>query len=125
MNSAEDLLEASERIRHALLNNDVDSLGQLVAEDYCGFDPNGDQHDRAAMLQAYGPGGVRLQRYETSDVSTRIVGDVGLVTGVGALGGRYGEHRFEHQLRFLDVYVRRGSTWLLLVSQVTELRRDK
>jgi hypothetical protein len=56
-------------------------------------------------------------------VATRIVGDVGLVMGLGTLSGTYGEHQFEHELRFLDVYVRRGSTWRLSVSQVTEVGR--
>ncbi len=74
------------------------------------------------LLQAYGPGGVQLLKYETTDVTTRIVGNVGLVMGLGALQGRYGDQTFRHNLRFLDVYVRRGSAWLLWVSQVTELQ---
>jgi hypothetical protein len=122
LNATQDLLEASDRIRRALLDNDADALRQLVADDYSGIGPDGDEHDRAVMLQAYGPGGVRLDNYETRDVTTRIVGDVGLVMGVGTLSGRHGDHRFEHRLRFLDVYVYRGSTWLLSVSQVTALR---
>jgi ketosteroid isomerase-like protein len=122
LNTIEDLLEACEGIRQALLNNDVAALVQLVADDYCGFDPNGGKQDRAMMLQAYGPGGVQLDTYETIDVTTRVLGDVGLVMGVGTLSGRYGEHQFEHSLRFLDVYVHRGSAWLLSVSQVTELK---
>jgi ketosteroid isomerase-like protein len=117
----EDLLHASAAVRRALLDNDVDALGRLVADDYCGFDPTGCRQDRPMLLEAYGPGGVQLLKYETSDVTTRIVGDVGLVMGLGALKGRYGDHTFEHNLRFLDVYVHRGSAWLLLVSQVTEL----
>ena len=122
MTTTEALLEASESIRHALLANDTDSLARLLADDYRGFDPNGGTQDRAMLLGAYGPGGVRLERYETSEVTTRVVGDVGLVMGVGTLGGRYGEHRFDHRVRFLDVFVQRGSTWQLSVSQVTELR---
>lgn len=122
MTPAEDLLVTFEAIRHALLHNDADSLLRLVAEDYCGFAPTGDRQDRSMLLQAYGPAGVRLSRFETSDVTTRILGDVGLVMGLGVLSGRYGDQHFHHHLRFLDVYVRRGSTWLLSVSQVTELQ---
>ena len=121
MNTTEDLLQVSAAIRNALLNNDADSLLRLVAEDYCGFDPTGCRQDRPMLLQAYGPGGVQLLKYETSDVTVRIVGDVGLVMGLGTLSGRYGDQTFQHNLRFLDVYVHRGSAWLLWVSQVTEL----
>jgi hypothetical protein len=121
----EDLLKAFEETRRALLGNDADALARLLADDYWGVDPSGGKQDRAMMLRAYGPGGVHLDTYETSDVAARIVGDVGLVMGVGTLSGRYGEHHFEHNLRFLDVYVHRGSTWLLSVSQVTEVRRGE
>ena len=122
MKNSEDLLEAFKGIRSALLNNDPDALAELVAEDYCGFDPNGRKNDRELMLQAYGPGGVQLETYETSDVTTRIIGDVGLVMGIGTLNGKYGEHEFGHNLRFLDVYVHHGGSWRLLVSQVTEMK---
>ena len=125
LTTTKDLLEAFEGIRQALLSNDVDALTRLLADDYWGVDPSGGTQDRAMMLQAYGPGGVHLHTYETRDVATRIVGDVGLVMGVGILSGRYGEHHFEHNLRFLDVYLHRGSTWLLSVSQVTEVRRGE
>ena len=125
LTTTEDLLEASAAIRHALLGNDADSLTRLVADDYCGFDPTGCRQDRSMLIRAYGPGGVRLLKYETTDVTARIVGDVGLVMGLGALSGRYGDVAFEHDLRFLDVYVHRGSAWLLLVSQVTELQTGR
>ena len=125
MTRTEDLLRAIEDTRQALLSNDAVALTRLLADDYCGVDPNGSRQDRAMMLQAYGPGGVQLHTYETSDVATRIVGDVGLVMGVGTLSGTYGGCQFEHNLRFLDVYVHSGSTWLLSVSQVTELGRGK
>ena len=123
MTRAEDLMRAFEETRQALLRNDAVALNRVLADDYCGVDPSGGTQDRAMMLAAYGPGGVQLHTYETSDVATRIVGDVGLVMGVGTLSGTYGEHQFEHELRFLDVYVRRGSTWRLSVSQVTEVGR--
>jgi len=121
LTTTEDLLQAAAAIRHALLDNDVDALGRLVADDYCGFDPTGCRQDCPMLLQAYGPGGVQLLKYDTTDVTTRIVGNVGLVMGLGGLMGRYGDHTFEHNLRFLDVYVHRGCAWLLWVSQVTEL----
>lgn len=125
MNSAEDLLEAAESLRQALLANDVVSLGMLLADDYRGFGPDGAAHDRAMMLDAYGPGGVQLVTYETSEVTTRIVGDVGLVMGLGVIGGRYGDQAFRHRVRFLDVYVHRGARWQLFVSQVSELPGER
>ncbi len=121
MTDCDSLLRAADAIRCALLGNDVYALARLVAEDYCGFDPSGSRNDRRMLLEAYAPGGVRLLAYETRDVTARVVGEVGLVMGLGRLSGRFGDHQFEHNLRFLDVYVRREAAWLLLVSQATEL----
>ena len=118
---SQELLDVSERVRAALLSNDPGALLDLVAEDYCGFDPQGGKHDRETMLQAYAPGGVKLDTYETRDVTTRTIGDAGLVMGLGRLSGNFGDHEFKHNVRFLDVYERCSGSWRLLVSQVTEL----
>jgi hypothetical protein len=120
----EGLLQASESLRRALLGNDAAALDGLLADEYCGFGPDGAAHDRAMMLEAYGPGGVQLLAYETGDVTTRLVGDVGLIMGVGVISGRYGDQAFSHRVRFLDVYVHRDARWQLFVSQVSELPRE-
>jgi len=122
MDRRQTLFEAFAGIRRALLENDADALGKLVAHDYRGFDPTGAQHDRDMLLQSYGPGGVQLTEYETSEVTARVIGDVGLVMGIGAIGGRFDGQQFSHHLRFLDVYIHRDS-WLLSVPQVSELMR--
>jgi hypothetical protein len=119
----EGLLQASESLRRALLGNDAAALGGLLADEYRGFGPDGAAHDRAMMLEAYRPGGVELLAYETGEVTTRLVGDVGLVMGVGVISGRYGDQAFSHRVRFLDVYVHRDARWQLFVSQVGELPR--
>ena len=124
MNRSQTLLEAFAGLRGALLDNNVDTLGELVADDYCGFDPNGAKHDRHMLLQAYGPGGVQLTDYETDEVTTRVIGDVGLVMGVGSLRGSYGGQQFVHRLRFPDVYVHCGS-WRLSVCHVAELKPNE
>jgi ketosteroid isomerase-like protein len=121
MDRSETLLVAFAGIRSALLDNDADALRNLVADDYCGFDPTGAKHDRHMLLQSYAPGGVQLTEYEASEVTARVIGDVGLVMGVGSLRGSLDGHHFAHNVRFLDVYVYCDS-WLLTVSQVTELK---
>ncbi|MCJ7630285.1 MAG: nuclear transport factor 2 family protein [Longimicrobiales bacterium] len=121
MDRNQTLLEAFAGIRRALLENDADALRKLVAHDYCGFDPTGAKHDRHMLLQSYGPGGVQLTEYETSEITARVIGDVGLVMGVGAIRGSFDGQQFAHKLRFLDVYVHSAS-WLLSVSHVSELK---
>jgi hypothetical protein len=117
----EELQRAARAIRKALLENDTGALRRLVAEDYRGVDPRGGESGRDVMLVAYAPGGVRLDTYETSDVTARVLGEVGLMRGIGVLHGTFGPEAFAHRVRFLDVYVRQHGGWRLLTSQVTEI----
>ena len=120
--SAEDQLrDAFNGIRDALRARDTEALTQLIAEDYQGFDLRGDPEDRKIILEVYRPGGAKLTTFEVEDLATRIIGDVGFVTGRGTIGGEYGEDTFEHTVRFMDVFARHGTTWRLIASQNTEL----
>lgn len=114
------VLAAFERIRSAMLANDADTLRAAVAADYLGSDAGGRSHDREGMLAAYGPGGVRLELFEVSALETRSWADSALLLGNASIRGSWGDQTFEHDLRFLDVYVRRDGAWLLIASHVAE-----
>jgi hypothetical protein len=115
------LLTAFDRIKEALISSDVDSLREMIAEDYCGFDPKGDPGDRGLILEAYAPGMTKLDKYDVEDIETRIVGEIGIISGKGYIAGSWGEIEFSHDLRFIDVYVKREESWKLYLSQVTPL----
>lgn len=110
-----------DRIRQAMLNNDVETLRTFVAEDYRGSDAGGRDHGRDHYLEAYGPGGVKLDEFGISDIDTTSWGDTVLVRGVATIRGRYGEHEFEHTLRFLDVYALRTENWQVVASHVCDI----
>lgn len=109
-----------ETLRQAMLNQDAETISACVAEDYQGSDAGGVPHDRSAMLQAYGPGGVTLHTFDVSDVTVRSWPGTALVAGTTCLQGTYGSHVFEHDARFLDVYAKRGGRWQLVASHVTD-----
>ena len=115
------LLDAFEEIKNALVSSDVDRLKEMIAEDYCGFDPNGDPGDRSLILEAYAPGMTKLDKYDVEDIETRIVGEIGIISGKGYIAGSWGELEFSHDLRFIDIYVIRDGSWKLYLSQVTPL----
>jgi hypothetical protein len=121
MQTEEELLLAFHKFREALFQSDVISLRDIITEEYRGFDPRGQPQDKKMTLEAYSPGGVKLQRYDVEDIEIRIIGEVGIICGKGIIQGLFGEHEFRHNLRFLDLYVRRDSRWQLYLSQVTPL----
>jgi hypothetical protein len=77
------------------------------------------------MIAAYGPGGVKLEAFDVSEVRTRSWSHTVLVQGVAFIRGRYADQGFQHDLRFLDVYALREPGWQLVASHVTDLRKTK
>lgn len=119
-----EVLELFEQLRTAMISNDLAPLEAHVAADYRGCDAGGRVHGRETYLEAYGPGGVELELFEVHDVHTKAWADTVLVTGRARLQGRYGEYDFGHDLRFLDVYARRGGAWQLVGSHVCDIAAD-
>ncbi len=121
MNDKEILLSVFEKIRKALFDCDVQALQELIAEDYIGYDPNGNPQDRKMTLEVYQPGGAKLDTYDAKGVAVRIAGEIGIITGTGYIHGTFADAEFEHDLRFLDIYIMRYDAWKLYISQVTPL----
>ncbi len=116
-----ELLSAFEALKKAMFSCDSNALEKLIALDYRGFDPQGQAQNKEMILEAYGPGGVQLHAYDVEELETRIIEPVGIIMGRGRIQGQYGEYRFEHFVRFVDVYVKKGGHWQLYYSQVTPL----
>jgi hypothetical protein len=122
LDSKTELLSIFEKFKQALLHCDSDALRQMIADDYRGFDPQGQPQGRNMIVEAYRPGGVKLDAYEVEELEARILEPVGIVTGKGRIRGTYAEYDFEHLVRFVDLYVQRGGHWQLYYSQVTPLK---
>jgi len=117
----EGLLAAFRAVRDALLAGDAEALRELYAEDFRSHSLHGDVEGRAAVLDAYGPGGVRLDVFEVEDLTAEVFGEVGLLTGLGSISGSYDATEFRHRVRFVDIYLRRDGRWRYYFSQSTEI----
>ena len=121
MTSEASLLDAAMRLAQAERERDLPALEQLLAADYQGYDPAGRSQDRGGLLRAYADGGVRLAALTQGQLTARIIGEVGLVTGTSRLEGEEGAYPFHLRLRFLDIYAWRVGRWQLVASQATYL----
>jgi ketosteroid isomerase-like protein len=113
------LEEAARRLVAAEQARDVAALEALLGQDYIGHDPVGRPQDKATVLAAYSSGQVRLDHVTLRDLSTRVLGDAGLVAGTSELTGQANGERVDLRLRFLDVYIWRDGRWELVASQDT------
>ena len=121
MSPTDDVLRAFYDIRDALRAPDPDALDSLIAEDYRGFDLRGGVEYRETILDFYRPGVARLEKFEVNDLRTYLSENLGIVTGLGSLSGRFGGDSFDHAVRFCDVFVFREERWQLLFTQMTEI----
>lgn len=119
--TTDSLLDAAQQLAAAERQGDVVALGQLLAADYQGHDQVGRTQDRTGVLRAYADGEIRLTQVELSELQARIIGELGLVTGISALQGEQGAEQFHFQLRFLQVYLWQADRWVLVASQNTRL----
>lgn len=124
MSAEADVLSTFYSFRDALLANDVDTLDALLASDYRGYNLQGGLEGRDLILQAYSPGVVTMDRFETSDLLVETFGDIGIITGLGSVAGSTGGERWEHDLRFCDIYRHREAGWQLYLSHATPLASE-
>lgn len=122
MSKKKELLETFDKLREAMLDNNVEILSELITDEYIGFGPAEERQDKKLSLEAYQPGVVMLDNYEVEGVEARVVGEIGIITGKGCLAGRFAGSDFEDSLRFMDIYIIREGGWQLYMSQVTPLR---
>jgi Domain of unknown function (DUF4440) len=115
------LLDAASRLARAEQEADLAALENVLASDYLGHDPAGRPQDRAGLIRALTSGNVRVTQLRQSQFTARVIGEIGLVTGVNALEGVELSIRFDFRLRFLDVYAWRDERWQLIASQSTYL----
>jgi len=117
----EGLLAAFRAVRDALIAGDTEALQGLYAEDFRSHSIRGDVEGREAVLEAFGPGGVRLDMFEVEDLEVEVFGEVGILTGLGSISGRFDRTEFRHRVRFIDIYLWRDGRWRYYFSQSTEV----
>lgn len=115
------LLAAFRSVREALLSNDLESLSELYAEDFRSHSLRGDVEGREEVLEAFKPGGVRLDMFEVEGITAEVFGEVGVLTGLGLISGVFDGAEFRHRVRFVDIFLRRSGRWRYRFSQSTEI----
>jgi ketosteroid isomerase-like protein len=120
----EGLLAAFRAVRDALVAGDRAAILELYAEDFRSHSLRGDVEGRDAVLEAFGPGGVKLDMFEVEDLAVEVFGDVGLLTGLGQISGRFEKTEFRHRVRFVDIFLRRDGRWRYHFSQSTEITAE-
>jgi hypothetical protein len=114
-----ELLEAEQLFRQAKLQNDVNALGKILAEEYDGVNQWGARRDKASLMELFS--GFKVDVISIVEPKVRMVGNMAVVDGTMRESGPGGDFP---NLIFSRVWVKRAGRWQLLSSiQMTPMPR--
>jgi hypothetical protein len=120
MSTHEEVLQADEARRAALLANDVHALGLCLAPEYVMVHSSARVESRTSMFETLRAGGLV---YESIDVSESMVDalstDIALQTSVVRQKVLVRGAAIELHVRAISIWVRRQGNWLLRFYQTT------
>ena len=107
--------------QEAVKNNDAETMGRILADDFVLVLGNGKTYTRADLLDSARSGKIRYERQD-EDAGTQIVrvwGDTAVVTARLWLKGVNDGTAFERRLWFSDTYVRTPAGWRYAFGQAS------
>ena len=116
-----ELLKLEKEFAEAIVRNDVEGIGRLVADDWVIIDPNGEIVDRARFLEVIKSGALTHEMMESEDFRVRIYGDSAVVTAVTRTKGKFMGEEFSTQERATDVFVKRNGRWQCVLTHLTSV----
>ena len=115
----EELLKLEEAFAEAIVKNDLEGIGRLVADDWIIIDPNGEIVDRIRFFEVIKSGALTHDTMESEDFRVRVYGDSAVVTGITRTKGRFMGQEFSTQERATDVFVQRDRRWQCVLTHLT------
>ena len=115
----EKLLKLENAFAEAIVNNDLESIKRLVADDWIIIDPNGEIVDRTRFFEVIKSGVLTHDMMESKDSRVRVYGDSAVVTAVTRTKGKFMGHDFSTQERATDVFVKRDGRWQCVLTHLT------
>lgn len=115
----EELLKLEEAFAEAIVKNDLEGIGRLVADDWIIIDPKGEIVDRTRFFEVIKSGALTHDTMQSEDFRVRVYGDAAVVTGVTRTKGKFMGQEFSTQERATDVFVRRDGRWLCVLTHLT------
>jgi ketosteroid isomerase-like protein len=118
----EELLKLEEAFAKAIVKNDLEGIGRLVADEWIIIDPNGEIVDRTRFFEVIKSGALTHDMMESEDPRVRVYGDSAVVTAVTCTKGKFMGQEFSTRERATDVFVKRDGRWQCVVTHLTRFQ---
>ena len=117
----DELLKIEKAFAEAIVTNDLESIGRLVADDWVVIDPNGEIVDRTRFFKVIKSGALTHDTMDSEDFRVRVYGDSAVVTAITSTKGKFIGEEFSTRERATDVFVRREGRWQCVLTHLTRL----
>lgn len=121
---AEAAMAVTQEACKAFREGDVAAAERLLLPEFTLVSSSSRVDSREATLAEVRAREPRYERFENVDMTARVYGDVAMVRGVTRLAGTAAGERFELDVRFTDLLLRKPDGWKLVTSHVTRIPRD-
>ena len=123
MSTEEEILNLEKQFTEAIVQNDAESIGRFVADDWIIIDPDGGIVEKIRFLSVVKSGALSHEMMESDDIRVRVYGDSGVVTALTRTKGKFMGQDFSTQERATDVFVKREGRWQCVVSHLTRFTK--
>lgn len=110
----QELLNVERRWVEAHRNLDLDSIKDILADDYRQIQSDGRVIGKDELIQSYNSGNRRWEIAESDDYEVRLLGRVALLIGRWRGVGENNGEAFDYAARFLAVYHLDDDDWKLI-----------
>jgi len=118
----QDAAECSNAFFKALLDEDTNSLNDILGDDFSIVSFDGRQIDRNTLAQGVAQGYITVDSGMMSETRTKSYGDVGVVTGTWNVRGKIQNNSFQNEVSYTVVSVKKGGSWKVSTVQLTPIR---
>ncbi|WP_157994582.1 nuclear transport factor 2 family protein [Peristeroidobacter agariperforans] len=116
-----DLAKAIKEHEQATVRNDIEVLGDLVAEDYLLVNSDSTLQDKQSYLADFTVPGFRLDPFMMEEPVLKLWGDTALTAGRVHLTWTQDGRRQDRLLRMVHVWAKDDGHWRLTYTQLTRI----
>jgi ketosteroid isomerase-like protein len=121
---APEVLQAQSRRFQATIDVDIETLGDLLADDLSYTHSTGQIDTKAEFLDSLQAQTIKYLSIEPQDMQVRLYGDFAVITGITALRVHFGGQDRAASLRITEVHRRHDNGWQLLAYQSTRIPEE-
>lgn len=105
----------------AIVRGDVAALDGILSDDLSYTHATGVHETKAEFIGKLKSGQLRYESLTPEDMHVRVYGRTGVVTGLARVKVQVKGEALCFQLRFTDMYVKKGDRWQMVAWQATRL----